>query len=134
MEALVLVQTTKMKVRGRFHHRTCPSQCQAGMERTFFCEGPVARVSLVTRDHKVVNKVQVQPCFMMATLILWTDVEGLVVNCEGSVWTNFQLVRRVQGLNKTKRHSIHLALHNGVGPSAIGKFVSAKTSSMILVG
>ena len=73
----------------------------------------------------VANKVQVQPYFVVATLISWTEAQGLAGNCEGAVQTNLPFVTRVRGFDKTTHigpFTSHCP-HNGVGPGGFGKSV-----------
>ena len=74
---------------------------------------------------------------MMATLVFWTEAEGLARNCEGSMQTNLPFVIRIRELDKNTHigpFTWHCPWrHNGVGPGGIGKSVSAKASSRILV-
>ena len=73
----------------------------------------------------VANKVQVQPYFVVATLISWTEAQGLAVNCEGSVQTNLPFVIRVREVDKTTHigpFTRHCS-YNGVGPGGTGKSV-----------
>ena len=83
----------------------------------------------------IVNKVQVQPHFMMATLIFWTEAQGFVGNCASSMQTDFPVFTRVRWLYKTTYVSppgTATGAHDGVEPGGIGKFVSVKASSITL--
>ena len=79
-----------------------------------------------------------QPYLMMATLIFWTEVEGLVGNCESSMQTDLPIFTRVRGLDKTTYVSPFTWcctwLHNGVGPGGTGKLVFANPSSIMPMG
>ena len=67
----------------------------------FFKEYTLLMISSWLMSILIANKVQVQPYFVVATLISWTEVQGLAGSCVGSVWTNLPLVMRVRGFDKT---------------------------------
>ena len=75
---------------------------------------------------------------MMATLTFWTEVEGLVGNCESSMQTDLPIFTRVRGLDETTYVSPFTWyctwLHNGVGPGGTGKLVFANPSSIMPMG
>ena len=105
--------------------------------RTFFQEDPA--IVFLTLELFIVppNKVEVEPCFVVAALISQADAKSFTRNGKCAMLTNFQCPSESGGLRNPQTSAqlpgIDPGPHNGEGPGGIGKAQSAKASSMVLM-
>ena len=102
--------------------------------RTFFQEDP-SNVFFAVWLFAPSDKVEVEPGFVMATLVSWADTKSFMGNGECAVLTNFPLSIRIRRFEESTNvrpltWNCSRTPHNGVGPGGIGKAQSAQAPSM----
>ena len=103
--------------------------------RAFFHEDPSIVFFFAVRLFVApFDKVEVEPGFVVATLVSRADTKSFMGNGDCAELTNFPLffrIRRSQESTNVLSPGIAPGPHNGAGPGGIGKAQSAKASSMI---
>ena len=83
------------------------------------------------------DKVEVEPCFVVAALIIRAQAQDIAVNRESTMKPYLPLSIRFRRFKKPTHVSPiarnRSGSHNGVGPGGIGRAQSAKASSMTLI-
>ena len=104
--------------------------------RTFFQEHPSIVFLTVRLFVAPPDKFEVEPGFVVATLVSRADTESFMGNGECVVLMNFPVSSKFRRLNPhTSAHlpGIDPGPHNGGEPGGIGKAQSAEASSMVLM-
>ena len=105
-------------------------------QRPFFQESPVTMFLTLGLKIMLSDKVEVEPCFVVAALIIRSQAQDIARDRESTMKPYLPIpicIRRFKEPTNAQLTGIDPVPHNGGVPGGIGRAQSAKASSMMLI-